>query len=334
MNQSRNTKWFIGLIIFEFLICSILIFYLFGVWQKYRLKQTLALSTKIDISKQNFPEESELKHFYMPSPNWVEYRSENWLDHEVYYKYNNDALNDTLEYSVQKEPNTLRIIALGDSFTFGQNVSTPDNWTEVAERQLNQTQNLSCNIGKVEILNLGVYGYDVEYSTEYYRLVGQKYNPDLIIWYESGTGFTRLNEWTFEESAPCEEQYKTEEGSIPIERKLECLTKADEKVHSLHSEEEVREYIGKSYHKFFNENREKPVLIFSNITTAERDSEVMKKNISEFENVKYIPNIPEIYNSDRLPDAHLNENGHKKIGKYIADYLLEILPEHCSKFGL
>ena len=32
------------------------------------------------------------------------------------------------------------------------------------------------------MLNLGLYGYDIEYAVERFRVRGQKYDPDLIIW--------------------------------------------------------------------------------------------------------------------------------------------------------
>lgn len=38
-------------------------------------------------------------------------------------------------------------------------------------------------------------GFDIQYSVEIFKEVGQKYKPDLVIWFESGHGFSRQNEY-------------------------------------------------------------------------------------------------------------------------------------------
>lgn len=134
---------------------------------------------------------SNLLHFYEPLANtkpivndWVPYAAENTI--------NGDSLNDRYDYSVEKPPQTYRIITLGDSYTYGLYVPTPNNWTEVLEDKLNQ---LSCNgYTKFEVINLGVYGYDVQYSAERYRLRGHKYEPDLILWFLKGEDLAQINE--------------------------------------------------------------------------------------------------------------------------------------------
>src|SRR3990167_10917222 len=136
---------------------------------------------------------NNLKYFYELKPNTVEEFNKDWLPNVPKYTINADSLNERFDYSVENPEKTYRIITLGDSFTFGQNVSTEKNWAELLENQLNKK--LSCkDINKFEVINLGVYGYDTQYAVERFRLRGEKYNPDLVIW--MFTDFERVLEKT------------------------------------------------------------------------------------------------------------------------------------------
>ena len=91
---------------------------------------------------------------------------------------NKETLNEKYDYQVDKPQNTLRIITLGDSFTFGVFVDTAKNWTEVLEDKFS-----NCKKKKVEVINLGVPGYDISYSVERLKKRGLKYSPDLIVFF-------------------------------------------------------------------------------------------------------------------------------------------------------
>ena len=132
-----------------------------------------------------------LKYFFEPMADLVETVHKDWLSEGAVYTLNSDSLNETKEYSITKPKGTFRIITLGDSFTFGQNISTPHNWTELLEAYLN-THNTCEKIKQFEVINLGVYAYDTQYEVERYRLRGVKYKPDLAIW--TFTDFERILE--------------------------------------------------------------------------------------------------------------------------------------------
>jgi len=142
------------------------------------------------INKEDiiFPDDSELKHFYESLPEVTsKVHKRISLSYEPVYTINSDTLNDGSEYQIDKPKDTYRIIALGDSFTFGLYVDTFDSYPETLERLLNNTP---CrNINKFEVINLGVPGYDIRYSVERFRLRGQKYNPDLVLWLLFDTDF-------------------------------------------------------------------------------------------------------------------------------------------------
>lgn len=134
-----------------------------------------------------------LKYFFEPKANTVEESHRDWLTYVPKYTINSDTLNERFNYDVKKKEGVFRIIALGDSFTFGQNVSTERNWTELLEDYLNTHK--ICNIvKKYEVINLGVYGYDTQYEVERYKIRGQKYNPDLVIMLFGDFQLFRLNE--------------------------------------------------------------------------------------------------------------------------------------------
>ena len=152
---------------------------------------------------------SGLKYFYEPKANTTEEPQRDWLPYIAKYTINSDTLNERFDYSVQKKPGVFRIITLDSSFTFGENVSTKDNWTEKLEDELNNHHICDKTKG-YEVINLGVYGYDTQYEVERYKLRGKKYNPDLVIW--MFTDYERI----LEKMTPLVRQ-----GDTPENRELE-----------------------------------------------------------------------------------------------------------------
>lgn len=146
---------------------------------KHKSSDTLGISINTINSKiiQKTTTES-FKYFYEPKKNTIEKVSE-WGPNKGRHTINNDSLNERFDYSIKKNKGIYRIITLGDSFTYGVYVDTVNNWTEILEEMLG---NLTCT-KKIEVINLGVYGYDPSYEVERYKIRGVKYNPDMIIWF-------------------------------------------------------------------------------------------------------------------------------------------------------
>ena len=65
-----------------------------------------------------------------------------------------------------------RIIALGDSVTFGLGVQSSDTWPAVLES----------SIDKVEVFNLAMCGWDVEQSVSLATGELESWQPDLVVW--------------------------------------------------------------------------------------------------------------------------------------------------------
>ncbi len=80
------------------------------------------------------------------------------------------------EYSIEKHPNTVRIVALGDSVGFGWGINLEDVYTEVLERKLNE------NFDKdYEVLNFAVPGYYTAQQLRQLEIEAIKYSPDIIL---------------------------------------------------------------------------------------------------------------------------------------------------------
>jgi hypothetical protein len=84
---------------------------------------------------------------------------------------NSLGLRGRREYAYQKPPGVLRLLVLGDSFTFGQDVSDDDTYC----RQLEQ------RLPGAEVLNFGVHGYGHDQMLLYLREEGVKYRPDVVL---------------------------------------------------------------------------------------------------------------------------------------------------------
>lgn len=94
----------------------------------------------------------------------------------VEYRINALGFRDT-EFAFDKQPDELRVLALGDSFTFGIGVQLEDAWPQVLERGL--TDELQ---RPVQVINAGfVAGYMPTTYVTWLAEHGQQYQPDLVL---------------------------------------------------------------------------------------------------------------------------------------------------------
>jgi lysophospholipase L1-like esterase len=91
-------------------------------------------------------------------------------------KINSDGFRDR-DFSIKKNTNTFRIIALGDSFTFGWGLNLTDTWPKQLENKLNER----IKNKHFEVLNFGVGGYNTIQEVLMFKEKGIKYNPDLLL---------------------------------------------------------------------------------------------------------------------------------------------------------
>lgn len=110
---------------------------------------------------------------YHPTRGWA--LKPNIYDMKV---YNNKILNSnsrgirsTAEYSYTKSPSKTRILVLGDSFTFGEEVSDNETYPDYLQQLL----------PNAEIINLGMQGYGHDQMLIYLQEEGIKYTPEVVI---------------------------------------------------------------------------------------------------------------------------------------------------------
>jgi len=95
---------------------------------------------------------------------------------QVDYVFNRYGLRDH-DFELEKQPGEFRVVAIGDSFTFGVGVQLEDCWTEVTERELRQRRG-----GPVEVINAGFAGgYKTLEYEDWILRDGVRLKPDVIL---------------------------------------------------------------------------------------------------------------------------------------------------------
>lgn len=82
------------------------------------------------------------------------------------------------EVSERAMPGTLRIMLVGDSFTFGYGVADDSTLSMQMQRELAHAPG-TCP--RVEIINAGVNGYDTDQEVLFVQRLGLQYRPDVVI---------------------------------------------------------------------------------------------------------------------------------------------------------
>lgn len=84
---------------------------------------------------------------------------------------NNRGIRGKTAYEYRRQSGKQRIIVMGDSYTFGDEVSDDETYS----------QYLGSLLPDVEVLNLGIHGYGHDQMLLYLKEEGVKYNPDVVI---------------------------------------------------------------------------------------------------------------------------------------------------------
>jgi lysophospholipase L1-like esterase len=96
---------------------------------------------------------------------------------QVDYAFNQYGLRDH-DFAMQKAPGEFRVVAIGDSFTFGVGVQLDDCWTEVCERELRTRR----DGGPVEVINAGFSsGYKPSDYEDWILTSGLRLQPDVVV---------------------------------------------------------------------------------------------------------------------------------------------------------
>jgi lysophospholipase L1-like esterase len=93
----------------------------------------------------------------------------------VYTDYANSEGWRDRERTIERRPNTLRILVIGDSVTYGAIVGQADTYTAILERKL------QANGVNAEVINISYGGWGTDQELEALTLEGVSYKPDLVI---------------------------------------------------------------------------------------------------------------------------------------------------------
>lgn len=91
-----------------------------------------------------------------------------------YLRTNSRGLRER-EIAYEKRSGTLRILALGDSFTFGSPLPVEASWPKALERRLR------ADGAAVEVVNAGVFGYTTYHELRFLETEGLRYAPDIVV---------------------------------------------------------------------------------------------------------------------------------------------------------
>lgn len=314
------------LISFLIIVAISIVIILFQNKPKLYNNQNVTVINKSDVIFE--ANNKQLTYFYEPKPNSILKTEKKWLSKPIVNSINADTLNEKFDYSETKNANIYRILTVGDSYTYGQNVDTGNNYSEILENELNDQMKCG-NISRFEVINLGVGGYDLEYSVERLYNRGLKYNPDLVIWYIHDWNFDRINELI-----PSLEEEARKKGIPDFDEKngyYAAVSYAFSELKKRYGDNYILDYQKKVFDRLnsFYKNR---LLIISSLSLNERYKNVIENFISSNANYKYYNGIFDTSsdNKYRLFDGHPNEEGHKRIAESLKKYLLDNYLTQCK----
>ncbi|MBI2357551.1 MAG: SGNH/GDSL hydrolase family protein [Deltaproteobacteria bacterium] len=91
-------------------------------------------------------------------------------------------LRNARTYSVAKPPGVFRVLAIGDSYTYGSEVETNQTYSSYLEQELASN----------EVLNMGVKAYGIDQAAAKYLKYGRSYRPDVLIFGVFGPDYVRV----------------------------------------------------------------------------------------------------------------------------------------------
>ncbi len=98
----------------------------------------------------------------------------------VGYRFNSLGFRGP-DYAIPASEGTFRILALGDSFTFGPGVHEQDTFTARLESRLNAAADVRGQTIRYEVVNAGVSGYSTKEERLSYELFSSAYKPQVVL---------------------------------------------------------------------------------------------------------------------------------------------------------
>lgn len=115
--------------------------------------------------------DNELGHFNQP----ITITTQTGPEYNVNIRINQEGLRDRTEHVSPKPPDKLRILLLGDSFTFGVGNNYQNIWSVIFER------NLLDKGYNIDVVKAGVPEYDTSVELRLLERLFPKYQPNIVI---------------------------------------------------------------------------------------------------------------------------------------------------------
>lgn len=318
-----------------FIEICVVVFLGFNIRKKLKFSSQTTNVNIINKKSVVFSADKNLDNFYSLKPNYSDIQSYLWLPHKTVQSYNKEGFNDLKDYNITKPINTYRIIALGDSYTFGAFVDTKENWTELLESKLN---NMKCNnFSKFEIINLGVSGYDIQFAAHRFVMDGAIYQPDLILWFLKNDDFLEIRNLTSQIKNQYIKDHQQEWKNNPLKINTDAYRLGEQLLLNRYKEADIIDYqisALNSINKIYN----KQVLVFDYFPL---DNKILPQLNNFIKNQKfwsfdYEPTNKLNQDYNRLysfypNDSHPNQEGHKMIADMVFNYLISKNIVPCQK---
>lgn len=270
--------------------------------------------------------DSEFEHYYKLNPEHLITEIRFWDQSKALITINRDGLNERNNYSILKADNTFRILTLGDSFTYGQFIDTNNNWTERLEDMLND-KSICQSPFTYEVINLGVKGFDIPYIIKRFKEIGLKYNPNLILWLESGSGLYRDREKMDPLIKNCVDNAKQESNRdwVTVQEYSRCWGEAQDTIINKTPKEDIEKRVLNLTDYFLKVKGITPLVIAS-FPSIDKAHEKILSSLSEtYPDFYFTKDISEISfeNGTALSalDGHPNNDGHTLISKDMFNYI-------------
>lgn len=319
----KNKKLFLVIIVIELVTIFLLI--------KKTINRESILGESISINpiyKEdiNLFQAGNLRHFYEPVANSSPNRTAGFVGYQPVYTINADSLNERYDYPIEKSPDTFRIIVLGDSYTYGLYVNTVDNYVEKLEDLLNQ--NNSCPIKKkFEVINLGMEGYDIEYSVERFKRRGQKYNPDLVMWFLKSDDYEQIADLIYTDAMKHKKDLEKRGimGNLDKDGNyFSAFQLATDDLLKKYSENFIYQYQKRGLEQI-NDSFHGPLLIYSFHDINKNLRKLIKQFVVDRKMTYYTDKLTDIKltNGATFADHHPSVKGHALIANFLYNYLFE-----------
>lgn len=272
-----------------------------------------------------------LANYYEILPGVIIEERPPWGGEAVFHKINNQGHNDPVDRMIFKQPGAYRVVALGDSFTFGQYVSGDKNYPSRLHAAL--SRHMMCGISP-EMINLGVPGYDIQYAVERFVTHGRYYNPDLILWLLKDDDFDDIQEYTLLQKGIIENEASAAGKTAEYTKKKGIFfpeVMAEERLRAVYTPSQILSF-QRSYLDAFMPAYQGKLIIFTFKSTKKEYKDIMASFARVRPNTWFADVLT--YKDSRVwrfPDGHPTAVGYEQMAFDMMKYLTSLGIVPCSR---